>query len=264
MNLNLQNRLALVTGSSAGIGYEIGRSLLKENADVIICGRSEKKVTEVQNVLSSEFPSRQIMTFAGDLAQAADCEKLFQAYPRVDILINNMGIYEIKPFESITDEDWLRIFEINVMSGIRLSRHYLPLMKSKNWGRIIFISSESALNPTAEMLHYAMTKSAQLSLSRGLAESCTGTRVTVNSVLPGPTMSEGVVMYLEELKQKEGWSDEEVTEKYFSKYRPASIIKRFIQPEEIGDIVTFVCSESAAAINGASIKAEGGLVRNII
>lgn len=263
MDLGLSGKLALVTGSSSGIGLEIAKSLLKENVRVIVCGRSMEKLSELKKSLSTEFPTGQIHLFAGDLAKKEDCSALIKEYPRVDILVNNMGIYEVKEFAQITDEDWLRFFDVNVMSGIRLTRHYLPLMKEENWGRVVFISSESALNPPGEMLHYAMTKTAQLSLSRGLAETCVGTNVTVNSVLPGPTLSPGVIDYLEEVKAVEGWSDEDVKKNYFDKYRPTSIIRRFIEPKEIGDIVAFVCSQEAAIMNGSAIRAEGGLVRNI-
>ena len=192
MNLKLTDKRALVSGSSKGIGFAIATGLAREGARVIVNGRSEKAVAEAKEHIDQTVPDARIESFAGDLSTAAATETLLQRFPLVDILVNNLGIFEPKPFEDIPDEDWRRFFEVNVLSGVRLSRAYLPGMKQRNWGRIVFISSESAINTPAEMIHYGMTKTAQLAVSRGLAESCAGTAVTVNAVLPGPTRSAGV------------------------------------------------------------------------
>lgn len=259
MDLELTNKSAFISGSTKGIGLAIATSLAREGAHVIINGRTEAAVAESAGKIRAEVPGANVRTFAGDLSTAAAAEELQRAFPQVDILVNNLGIFEPKPFEEIPDEEWRRFFEINVLSGIRLSRIYLGGMKQRNWGRVIFISSESAIQPPPEMLHYGMTKTAQLAISRGLAESCIGTGVTVNSVLPGPTQSEGVTEFVAKLSG--GKPFEEFQDEFFRTARPTSILRRFETTKEIGDVVAFVCSPLASAITGEALRAEGGIVR---
>src|SRR6266700_3632935 len=204
MNLKLTDKTALVSASTKGIGFAIATGLAREGARVIVNGRSEKAVAEAKAQIKQTVPDARIESFAGDLSTAAATETLLQRFPFVDILVNNLGIFEPKPFEDIPDEDWRRFFEVNVLSGVRLSRAYLPGMKQRNWGRIVFISSESAINTPAEMVHYGMTKTAQLAIYRGLAETTAGTAVTVNAVLPGPTESEGVAEFVKSLATEKG------------------------------------------------------------
>lgn len=264
MDLQLHGKRALVTGSTAGIGLAIARSLAAEGAHTIVNGRTQASVDAALVKLRAALgPVAQITGIAADLGSAAGCEQLLRAHPDIDILVNNLGIFEPKAFEDIPDADWLRFFEINVMSGVRLSRHYLPRMKAMGWGRIVFISSESGLCPPAEMVHYGMSKTAQLSIARGMAETTTGTGVTVNSVLPGPTRTEGVEAFFAKLAADAGQSPEQFVEHFFNQARPTSILKRLIDPSEIADVVAFVCSPRAAAINGAAVRAEGGVVRSI-
>ncbi|MGL4326194.1 MAG: SDR family NAD(P)-dependent oxidoreductase [Tannerellaceae bacterium] len=263
MDLGIQNRRAFVTGSTAGIGLEIARSLLREGVSVIINGRTKPSVDLAMKSLHESHPDGDVAAFIGDLSDEDTCKRLHAMYPILDILINNIGMYESVEFEDITSEQWNKIFQTNVMSGVMLSKLYLASMKKRNWGRIVFISSESALNVPTDMIHYGVTKTAQLSVARGLAETCTGTGVTVNSVLPGPTLSPGVETFLDKLSVKDRVSKDKIEAHFFKKYRSSSIIRRFIKPEEIGDIVAFIASERAAVINGAALKAEGGLVRTI-
>jgi NAD(P)-dependent dehydrogenase (short-subunit alcohol dehydrogenase family) len=201
---------------------------------------------------------------AADLGTADGTRAAIERFPEVDILVNNLGIFEAKPFEDIPDADWLRIFEVNILSGVRLSRHYLPVMKRHNWGRIVFISSESAIQIPAEMIHYGMTKTAQLAIARGLAETTAGTDVTVNSVLPGPTASEGVNDFVESLARDQKVTRQEVENQFFQNMRPTSLLKRMAQPEEVANLVTFVCSPLSSATNGAALRADGGVVRSIV
>jgi NAD(P)-dependent dehydrogenase (short-subunit alcohol dehydrogenase family) len=262
MDLGLKDKVALVTGSTAGIGFAIAKALAQEGASVYINGHTEEKV---QAVIDKMKPVKgKLFPAPFDLADNAGAEKLIKILPSVDILVNNLGIYEVKPFEEITDEDWLRFFNINVLSGIRLCRHYFPLMKTQNWGRIIFISSESAVNIPAEMIHYGTTKTAQLAVARGLAELTMGTGVTVNSVLPGPTYSEGVEQFVAEIAKTKKITPHEVEEEFFKTIRPSSLIQRFATTDEVGEFVAFVCSERASAINGAALRVEGGVVRSIL
>ncbi len=260
MDLKLSDKLALVSGSTKGIGFAIATDLAREGARVIINGRSEKSVTEAVKELKALVPSAKLESFAGDLSTAEATESLVKKFPVVDILVNNLGIFEPKPFEQIPDEDWRRFFEVNVLSGVRLSRAYLPGMKKQNWGRIIFISSESALQIPVEMIHYGMTKTAQLAVSRGLAESCAGTAVTVNSILPGPTRSAGVEEFVKELSGGKPFAEFE--KEFFQSVRPSSLLKRFETPEEIAALVTFVCSPLASGINGAALRVDGGVARS--
>jgi NAD(P)-dependent dehydrogenase (short-subunit alcohol dehydrogenase family) len=259
MNLQLIDKLALVSGSTKGIGLAIATGLAREGTCVIVNGRSEKSVAEALAKIRKTVPGAKLESFAGDLATASDTEKLVKQFPVVDILVNNLGIFEPKPFEQIPDEDWRRFFEVNVLSGVRLSRAYLPGMKQKNWGRIVFISSESAINSPAGMIHYGMTKTAQLGVSRGLAETCTGTGVTVNAVLPGPTHSEGVDEFVNQLSGGKPFAEFE--KEFFTSIRPSSLLKRFATTEEVANLVVYVCSPLSSATNGAALRVDGGVVQ---
>jgi NAD(P)-dependent dehydrogenase (short-subunit alcohol dehydrogenase family) len=259
MDLKLANKLALVSGSTAGIGYAIAQALAQEGARVIVNGRSQKGVDDAVSKLSA---SGNVVGFVGDLSTAQSLEQVAKAFPQVEILVNNLGIFEAKPFEDIPDEDWLRFFEVNVLSGVRLARAYLPGMKRRNWGRIIFISSESAIQIPSEMIHYGMTKTAQLAISRGLAEALAGTGITVNSVLPGPTRSRGVGDFVESLAQAEGKSFAEFEKEFFEKMRPTSLIKRFATPEEVASLVAYIASSLASATTGAALRVDGGVVKS--
>ena len=265
MDLELKGKLALVSGSTAGIGYAIAESLAREGCRVIINGRTQKRVNvalaKLRGALGEEADA---MGFAADLGTAGGVAQMTTQFPHVDILINNMGIFEPKPFENIPDEDWIRFFEVNVLSGVRLSRHYLPRMTAAGWGRVIFISSESAVQIPAEMIHYGMTKTAQLAISRGLAETTAGTRVTVNSVLPGPTASEGVEGFVENMAANRGTDRATMEQEFFQNVRPSSLLRRFATPEEVAAMVTFVASPRSAATNGAALRVDGGVVRSII
>ncbi|MBV9407160.1 MAG: SDR family oxidoreductase [Acidobacteriaceae bacterium] len=263
MDLQLEGKLALITGSTAGIGYAIAEALAREEAAVVVNGRTQDRVASAADRLRSAFPSVKIHELPADLGTAHGAQHTIEQFPEVDILINNVGIFEPKPFEQISDEDWIRFFEVNVLSGVRLSRHYLPLMKQKNWGRIVFVSSESGLQIPAEMIHYGMTKTAQLAVARGLAETTTGTNVTVNAVLPGPTASEGVTEFTTRLAAGQRMTREEFERNFFEHMRSSSILKRFETPEEIAALVAFTVSPRASAINGASLRVDGGVVRSI-
>ena len=261
MDLQLQGKRALVTGSTAGIGLAIARGLAREGAGVIINGRTAQRVDAA---LNKSGGSGKVEGLAADLGTAGGTRTAIERFPEVDILVNNLGIFEAKLFEDIPDADWLRFFEVNLLSGVRLSRHYLPGMKKRNWGRIVFISSESAIQIPAEMIHYGMTKTAQLAIARGLAETTAGTNVTVNSVLPGPTASEGVNTFVEELARDQKTTRREVEKQFFQNMRPTSLLKRMAEPEEVANLVTFVCSPLSSATNGAALRADGGVVRSII
>jgi NAD(P)-dependent dehydrogenase (short-subunit alcohol dehydrogenase family) len=259
MDLQLTDKLALVSGSTKGIGLAIATGLAREGATVIINGRTDKSVTEALAKIRAAVPTAKLNSFAGDLADAATVEQLVRQFPAVDILVNNLGIFEPKPFESIPDADWRRFFEVNVLSGVRLSRAYLPGMKSKNWGRILFISSESGVQIPAEMIHYGTTKTAQLAVSRGLAETCAGTGVTVNAVLPGPTRSDGVDEFVKQLSG--GKPFEEFEKEFFTSVRPSSLLRRFATTEEVANLVVYLASPRSAATNGAALRVDGGVVR---
>jgi len=258
MDLQLDGKLALVTGSTAGIGYAIAESLARERCRVIINGRTQARV----DAALARLPAA--VGLAADLGTSGGVAEAIRRFPDVDILINNMGIFEPKAFEVIPDDDWFRFFEVNVLSGVRLSRHYLPRMKAAGWGRIVFISSESAVQIPAEMIHYGMTKTAQLAISRGLAETTAGTRVTVNSVLPGPTASEGVEEFVGRLAADLKTDRAAVEQEFFRNIRPSSLLRRFATPQEVAALVTFVASPLAAATNGAALRVDGGVVRSII
>jgi NAD(P)-dependent dehydrogenase (short-subunit alcohol dehydrogenase family) len=258
MNLELTDKTALVSGSTKGIGFAIASQLAAEGARVMVNGRSDSSVNSALEQIRKAVPEAKVEGFAGDLATTAATEELRKILPAVDILVNNLGIFEPKPFDEIPDEDWRRFFEVNVLSGVRLSRAYLPGMKERNWGRIVFISSESAINTPGEMIHYGMTKTAQLAVSRGLAQDCGGTGITVNAILPGPTHSAGVEEFVKQLGG--GQSFEAFEKEFFKSVRPSSLLKRFETPDEVARLVTFVCSPIASAITGAALRIDGGVV----
>jgi NAD(P)-dependent dehydrogenase (short-subunit alcohol dehydrogenase family) len=259
MDLQLTNKLALVSGSTKGIGLAIAIGLAREGAKVIINGRTEKSVAEAVAKIRNDVPKAKLESFPGDLSHAGTAEKLAKEFPNVEILVNNLGIFEPKPFDEIPDDDWRRFFEINVLSGVRLSRLYLPGMKQRDWGRIIFISSESGIQIPAEMVHYGMTKTAQLAVSRGIAETCAGTGVTCNAVLPGPTRSDGVDEFVNKLSGGKPFGEFE--KEFFKSVRPSSLIKRFATTEEVANMVVYVCSPLASATNGAALRVDGGVVK---
>jgi NAD(P)-dependent dehydrogenase (short-subunit alcohol dehydrogenase family) len=264
MNLGLQGKLAVVTGSTAGIGYAIAVALADEGARVVINGRTQERVDAALAKLRLRDRGAEFLGVAADLGTVAGVEALVKEISNADILVNNLGIFEIKPFLEIPDADWFRFFEVNVMSGIRLSRYYLPGMLSRNWGRIIFITSESAQNIPVEMVHYGMTKTAQIAVARGIAESVAGTGVTVNAVLAGPTASEGAANFVESMAKQQGVSTAEIEKQFFATARPTSLLKRFETPEEVAAVVAFIASAQAVAINGAPVRAEGGVVQSIL
>lgn len=261
MDLQLKGRLALVTGSTAGIGYAIAERLASEGANVIVNGRTRESVDAAVARIASRSAG-EVIGFAGDVSTPETAGRLARDFPEVGILVNNLGIFEPAPFESIPDEDWRRFFEVNVLSGVRLCRFYLPAMKTRNWGRIVFISSESAVQIPPEMIHYGMTKTAQLAVSRGLAEHLAGTGITVNAVLPGPTKSRGVTDFVQQLAAKEGTSFAAVEKAFFDHMRPTSLIKRFAATDEIASLVAYVVSPLAAAITGAALRVDGGVVKS--
>ena len=263
MDLELTGKVAFVSGSTAGIGLAIAQRLGGEGADIVINGRTEERVRIALAQIKKDVRNVDVRGIAADLGTAEGCAEVVRQLPQVDILVNNVGIFEPKPFADIADQDWERFFAVNVMSGVRLSRAYFPGMKERNWGRIVFISSESGLQIPAEMIHYGMTKTAQIAIARGLAESSRGTNVTVNSVLPGPTASEGVSEFVSALASQQQMSKEEFEKEFFRSARPTSILKRFIEPDEIANVVAFVCSPLASAINGASVRADGGVILSI-
>ena len=246
-----------MSGSTAGIGHAIAEALLREGARVIVNGRTRAAVDAAVAGLGVGA-----IGFAADLASAEGAEALARAHPDIDILVNNLGIFEPKPFEDIPDADWSRFFDVNVLSGVRLSRQVLPGMKRRNWGRILFISSESGIQIPAEMIHYGMTKSAQIAIARGLAESVAGTGITVNSVLPGPTRSRGVEDFVQTLASESGQSFDEFEKAFFEKVRPTSLIKRFATPEEVASMVVYLCSPLASATTGAALRVDGGTVKS--
>ena len=264
MDLQLAGKSALVSGSTAGIGFAIAQGLAREGAEVVVNGRTQARVDTAVATIKKKFPDALVQGFAGDLSKAEAADELFKRYPEVQILVNNLSIFEPKEFTAITDEDWQRFFETNVLSGVRLSRWYLPRMLKSDWGRIVFISSESALQIPAEMIHYGMTKTAQLAVARGLAELTSGSGVTVNSVLPGPTASEGVTDFVTSLAKEQNQSVEEFEQIFFEKMRPTSLLKRFASSEEVANLVVYVCSPLASATNGSGLRVDGGVVRAIV
>ncbi|MFM9276622.1 SDR family NAD(P)-dependent oxidoreductase [Paenibacillus jiagnxiensis] len=264
MDLQLKGKKALVTGSTSGIGKAIAASLAAEGAIVLINGRNLNKVEQTIAEIRQKHPNAQLEPAAADLGTSEGCRKLIEAHPELDILVNNLGIFQPADYFDIPDEEWFKFFEVNVMSGIRLTRHYLNDMIRNNEGRIIFIASEAAVMPSLEMPHYSATKTMELSLSRSLAELTKGTRVTVNTIMPGSTLTEGVETMLNSLYPDQNLSLEEAEQKFMKENRPTSIIQRLIRPEEIADLVAFVSSPLSSAINGAALRADGGLVRSVI
>ncbi len=264
MDLKLTGKTALVTGSTAGIGFGIARRLLQEGASVVINGRTEARINSALDQLRRAIPDCTVQGCAADFADADAVQHLLDEHDSIDILINNVGIFSPKPFAEITDEEWLHFFEVNVLSGVRLSRHYLPRMLDQNWGRIIFISSESGIQIPAEMVHYGTTKTAQLGVSRGLAQQTAGTNVTVNTVIPGSTRSEGSEKFISDLAQERGLSKEDVEREFFEKIRPTSLLERFATIDEVATFVTYLASPLAAANNGAALRVDGGTVPTIL
>src|SRR3954449_4006899 len=264
MDLQLHDKTAFISGSTAGIGYAIASLLLQEGATVIINGRTQDSVDKAITQLKETSSSAKVSGIAADFAKTEEVESLINQLPNLDILINNVGIFEPKPFEEIPDEDWFRFFDVNVMSGIRLSRFAFRKMLAKNWGRIIFISSESAIFIPDEMIHYGMTKTAQLAISRGLSELTKGTNVTVNAVLPGPTKSRGSSEFINDLAKQQNSSFEEMEKQFFQNMRPTSLLQRFASTEEVANMVVYLVSPLAAATNGAAIHVEGGLLKGIV
>jgi NAD(P)-dependent dehydrogenase (short-subunit alcohol dehydrogenase family) len=264
VELKLTEKVALVTGSTAGIGLAIARSLAGEGAHVYVNGRTQQRVESAMMAIRSQTPAAKVDGIIADFSSAAGAEAVIAKLPAVDVLVNNVGIFEPKPFVEIPDADWFRFFEINVMSGVRLTRHYLPGMLKKNWGRILFISSESAVQSPPEMVHYGMTKTAQVAVARGIAESVAGTGVTVNSVLAGPTESEGVGGFVEAMAKQQNKSKQVVEEEFFEHVRPSSLLKRFATVDEVAAMVTYLAGELSSATNGAALRVDGGVVRAIL
>jgi NAD(P)-dependent dehydrogenase (short-subunit alcohol dehydrogenase family) len=264
VNLHLDAKKALVTGSTAGIGFAITRALAREGASVVITGRTQDRVNNAIKRIRQQIGDAKVSGIAADLATARDSAKCIEAVTSIDILVNNLGVYEPKPFEQITDDDWHSIIEANFMSGVRLCRHYLPGMKAANWGRIIFISSESAVNIPVEMIHYGVTKTMQVALARGLAETTSGSGVTVNSILAGPTRSEGVEQFIADVARTKGITPGEVEKDFFKTVRPSSLLQRFATIEEVAALVAFVASPLSSATNGAALRVEGGVLRSIV
>lgn len=260
MDLQLQGKVALVTGSTAGIGKAIANTLAQEGARVVVNGRTQGAVDTTVAALSATGGT--VEGFAGDLGTEEAAQALVARFPQVEILVNSLGIFEPKPFEDIPDADWRQFFEVNVLSGVRLARLYLPAMRARNWGRIIFISSESGIQIPQEMVHYGVTKAAQIAAARGIAESVAGSAITVNSILPGPTRSRGVVDFVETLAQAGGKSAAQVEAEFFEHVRPTSLIKRFATPDEVAAMVAYVASPLAAATNGAALRVDGGVVKS--
>lgn len=265
MDLNLKGRRALVTGSTGGIGYATARELARLGAAVAINGRTAKRVETAIVQLKSEVPGAEFIAAAGDLGNAEGAASVIRALSDADILVNNAGIFEPKPFFEIPDTDWLRFFEVNVLAGIRLARHYTPLMVKRGWGRVVFISSESGLHIPAEMVHYGMTKTAELAVARGLAETVTGTGVTVNSVLPGPTLSEGVATFMRQMAKGVANPDlDQMGRDFIAAHRPSSLLGRLASIEEVANMVAYVCSPASSATTGAALRVDGGVVRSIV
>jgi NAD(P)-dependent dehydrogenase (short-subunit alcohol dehydrogenase family) len=264
MNYQLDGKLCLVTGSTAGIGLAIASALAGEGAEVIVNGRSDDRVAEAIEKIKKAHPKAKLKAFAGDLSKVEQVTEVDERFQRIDVLVNNLGVFEPKPFEKLTDEDWKAMIETNFFSGLRLSRTFLPGMLNRNWGRIIFISSESGVQIPAEMIHYGVTKTMQLALSRGLAETTKGTGVTVNSVLPGPTRSEGVDEFVKKLAQGGNKSTADVESEFFKTGRPSSLLQRFATVEEVANMVAYVASPLSSATNGAALRVDGGVVRSIV
>jgi NAD(P)-dependent dehydrogenase (short-subunit alcohol dehydrogenase family) len=263
MELGLNQHTALVSGSTAGIGYAIARELAAEGAQVIVNGRTQARVDQALQTLRAELPQARVVGFAADLGTADGVARLVKQHPDVDVLVNNLGVFEPKSFGEITDAEWLGMFETNVLSGVRLARSYVPGMRKRGWGRVIFISSESGINVPVEMIHYGTTKTAQIAVASGLAKELAGTGVTSNSILVGPTASEGVGTFVQQLATKNGVSREQQERDFFRDARPTSLLKRFIDPREVASLVAYVASDRASATTGAALRVDGGLLSNL-
>jgi NAD(P)-dependent dehydrogenase (short-subunit alcohol dehydrogenase family) len=264
MDLELSDKVAIVTGSTAGIGLATAEALAREGARVVINGRTQARVDAALAQVRKSAPAADVRGVAADLSTAEGCARLIAAHPEADVLINNMGIFEPRRFEEISDADWLRFFEANVLSGVRLARHYVRGMRARNWGRIVFVSSESGVQIPAEMIHYGVSKTAQIAVARGLAETLARTNVTVNSVLPGPTASEGVGRYIAQAVAAGGKDAATLEREFFTSARPSSIIQRFAAPAEVASLIAYVCSAKASATTGAALRVDGGVVRAIV
>jgi len=264
VNLQLHNKTAFISGSTKGIGFSTAQKLLEEGASVIINGRNQKVVDQKVSELKSKFSNDKVTGLAADFSNINEVNLLIERLPSIDILINNLGVFSPAEFLDISDQDWLKIFEINVLSGIKLSKHCFPEMKSNKWGRIVFISSASGISIPKEMIHYGTTKTAQLAISRGLAELTKGTNVTVNTIIPGPTSSDGIIGYISGLAAERKLTQQELLEDFFRSVRPTSLLQRFITVEEVANMITFISSPLASATNGAVIKVDGGIVNSII
>ncbi|PHM74947.1 SDR family NAD(P)-dependent oxidoreductase [Xenorhabdus kozodoii] len=261
MNINLEGKVALVTGSTAGIGLAIAHCLHKAGASVILNGRSEERLKKAINKFND---LDRVLTVVADVGTREGCEFINEKFPEIDILINNAGIFSPKPIFEISDNEWVNYFNINVLSGIRLASSYIPLMIRKRWGRVVFISSESALQIPVEMPHYGLTKTAQVAAARGFAQAATGTGVTVNSVLPGPTESEGVERFVRELITDPTLSIEEAGKRFIETARPASLLGRLATAEEVANAVVFLTSPQASAITGTALRVDGGVIQSIL
>ncbi len=262
MDLKIANKTALITGSTQGIGFATAKKLCEEGANVIINGRNEQKVNNAVMKLKALFSDLKIIGITADLKDNEGCNKLISSIPHIDILINNLGIFEPKEFKDITEQEWLHMFNVNVMSGVRLSQHYLSSMVEQNWGRIIFISSESAIQIPKEMIHYGMTKTAQISVSRGIAELTRGTNVTSNSIIVGPSKSEGVVQFIEDFAKQNNQTFKEMEKDFFKNIRPTSLIQRFAEVEEDANMIVYTASSLSSATNGAILRVDGGIVQS--
>ena len=264
MDLKLTGKIALVTGSTVGIGLAIAKSLASEGAHIYVNGRTQARVDAAIAEIRSNASGAKVEGIVADFSGSAGAETVIAKLPTTDVLVNNVGIFEPKPFAEIPDADWHRFFETNVMSGVRLSRHYVTGMLKRNWGRILFISSESGVQIPAEMVHYGMTKTAQIAVARGIAESVAGTGVTVNSILAGPTESEGVGAFVEAMAKQEGKSKAEVEKQFFEHVRPSSLLKRFATVDEVAAMAIYLAGEVSSATNGAALRVDGGVVRAIL
>ena len=264
MDLQLKSKTAFVSGSTQGIGLAIAKHLLLEGVNVIINGRTAEKVGAAVRNLKEQIPGASVSGIAADFGNVHEVERLLNALPEIDILINNVGIFELKPFASIDDEDWKNIFEVNVMSGVRLSRHVLPTMLLKKWGRIVFISSESGVNIPENMIHYGTTKAAMFSLSNGLAKLTKGTQVTVNTILGGPTYSDGVANTVKHIAELQNVTVDQLKDNLIKTMNPTSLLQRFIEPSEIANLVVYLCSPLSVATNGAALRADGGVLTTVL